>query len=351
MDRAPRRVPVIALTGHLGAGKTTVLNHLLRRPGARIGVIINDFGAINVDAALVSGQIDQAASISGGCLCCLDDSEGFDAALEKLTHPRLALDAVIVEASGIAEPGALARMIRFSGAEHARPGGVVDVVDAVEHFATVDPDGRGVPPARYAVTSLVAINKCDLVPAEHREEHLTRIEARVREANPQVHVVRIERGRLDPELVHDVAALEDPPDQLPLGALLREEHERHDGHGHGHGHGHAAYAASVSVSRPGPIEPGALLDLLEDPPAGAYRMKGTIAVRAGAGTRGYVVHVVGRSLFVASHPAPATSDLVAIGVDLDPEAVRPRLEAAMVPAEHADTAALRRLQRWRRLSL
>lgn len=343
MDRAPRRVPVIALTGHLGAGKTTVLNHLLRRPGARIGVIINDFGAINVDAALVSGQIDQAASISGGCLCCLDDSEGFDEALEKLTHPRLALDAVIVEASGVAEPGALARMIRFSGAEHARPGGVVDVIDALEHFDTVDPDGRGVPPARYAVTSLVALNKCDLVPAEQREERLARIEARVREANPAVHVVRIERGRLDPELVHDVAALEDPPDQLPLGALLREEH--------GHDHDHAAHATSASASVPGPIEPGALLDLLEDPPAGAYRMKGTVTVLAGTGRRGYVVHVVGRSLFVASHALTETSDLVAIGADLDPDVVRARLEAALVPAERPDTAGLRRLQRHRRLSL
>ena len=60
-------VPVIALTGPLGAGKTTVLNHLLAAPGARVGVVINDFGAINVDAGLVVGQVDEAASIAGGC--------------------------------------------------------------------------------------------------------------------------------------------------------------------------------------------------------------------------------------------------------------------------------------------
>ena len=61
-------VPVIALTGHLGAGKTTLLNHILATPGARIGAIVNDFGDINVDAALVSGQIDEPASIAGGCI-------------------------------------------------------------------------------------------------------------------------------------------------------------------------------------------------------------------------------------------------------------------------------------------
>ena len=49
------RVPVVVLTGHLGSGKTTMLNFLLRRPGARVGVIVNDFGAVNIDAGLVSG--------------------------------------------------------------------------------------------------------------------------------------------------------------------------------------------------------------------------------------------------------------------------------------------------------
>src|SRR5690606_33643497 len=69
---ATDRVPVIAVTGHLGAGKTSLLNHLLRTPGARLGVVVNDFGTLNVDAALVTGQVDEAASISGGCVCCLD---------------------------------------------------------------------------------------------------------------------------------------------------------------------------------------------------------------------------------------------------------------------------------------
>lgn len=122
------RIPVVSITGHLGAGKTTLLNHLLRAPGARIGVVVNDFGAINVDAALVAGQIDEAAAISGGCVCCLPDAGGLDEALEKLSDPRLRLDAIIIEASGAADPVALSRLVRSSGAERIRSGGVIEVI-------------------------------------------------------------------------------------------------------------------------------------------------------------------------------------------------------------------------------
>lgn len=80
-------VPVICLTGHLGAGKTSLLNHVLRTPGTRIGVVVNDFGELNVDAMLVSGHIDEPASIAGGCICCLPDDGGIDAALLKLADP------------------------------------------------------------------------------------------------------------------------------------------------------------------------------------------------------------------------------------------------------------------------
>lgn len=343
MGSVSARVPVTALTGHLGAGKTTLLNHLLQRPGARIGVIVNDFGDINIDAGLVTGQVDEPASIAGGCLCCLEDVSGLDAALEKLSHPRLALDAIVVEASGLAEPGALAQMIAASPVARVRPGGVIDVVDTVEYFATLD-DG-GMPPARFAVASLVVLNKCDLLPDDERETTLAAIEARVREVNPAVHVVRTSGARIDPALVHDVAMTEDPPDQLPLGALLRAERA----HAHHHDHDHAA---SASFRVEGPVDPGRVVDLLEDPPAAAYRMKGTLAVATEPGrTKGYVVNVVGRQLHVAALPAaPDGSELVAIGMGLDAEAARARLEAALVPATDVDPADRRRWERLRRLS-
>jgi len=345
------QVPVTALTGHLGAGKTTLLNGLLRRPGARIGVIVNDFGAINVDAGLVTGQVDEPVSIAGGCLCCVEDVAGLDAALDRLTHPRLALDAVVVEASGLAEPGALAQMIRRSGARRVRPGGVIDVVDTVHYFGTVD-DG-GMPPARFAVATLVVLNKVDLLPAATREDTLAAIEARVREVNPGAHVVRTSRGRIDPALVHDVAMAEDPPDQLPLAALLRaerDEHERHEGHEGPDGHHHPPAASSAAAGTAGPVRPGAIVDLLLDPPAAAYRIKGTLAVDTGRGRRGYVVHVVGGQVHVTRRPAPERSELVAIGVGLDADEARRRLDTALARADGPDPEGLRRLERLRRLT-
>ena len=105
-------IPVIALTGYLGAGKTTLLNHVLRSPDARIGVVINDFGELNVDAGLVTGQVDEPASIAGGCICCLPDDGGLDVALARLADPKLRLDAIIVEAAPAFPIGQIAMVDR-----------------------------------------------------------------------------------------------------------------------------------------------------------------------------------------------------------------------------------------------
>jgi G3E family GTPase len=339
--RVAGRVPVIALTGHLGAGKTSLLNHLLRRPGARLGVVVNDFGALNVDAALVAGQIDDAEAISGGCVCCLPDAGGLDDALHRLSRPRLRLDAILVEASGAAEPVALARLVALSGVSGIRLGGLVEVIDAAEHFSTVDlwPE----PPARYAAATLVVINKADLLPAADRDRVVNRIRERVRQRHPQVQIVTARHGRIDPALVFDTAADEDPWDELPLAQLMRDQNQDHDIHEH-------ARAASVELA--GPVSPSMLIDLLEDPPAGAYRLKGRVRVRGSRSEQGFVVNVVGNLIHVAPLPEPPPAgELVAIGMHLDQPAAQQRLAAvASAPADRPDPGGLRRLRRYRTLS-
>ncbi|MGV0643750.1 GTP-binding protein [Mycolicibacterium sp. XJ2546] len=332
-------IPVIALTGYLGAGKTTLLNHVLRTPGARIGVVINDFGELNVDAALVTGQVDEPESIAGGCICCLPDDGGLDEALAKLADPRLGLDAIIVEASGLADPVAISRIIRFSGVDRIRSGGIVDVIDVTAHFDTVD-DGQ-TPPARYGAASLVVVNKLDQIPPERRDDVLDRIERRVRERNPEVHLVGAIAGQVDPALLYDVADAGEDTGQLSIRELLVADAHHH------------VSADSVTTTSEGCLDPGPLVDLLEKPPAGVYRLKGVVSVRSGVRERSYVVNVVGTSVHIATAPKPTgANSLVAIGAGFDIDDVRARMDAALRPHDGpVPTAGLRRLQRYRRLSI
>src|ERR1700744_2615596 len=99
--RRERAVPVVLGAGHLGVGKSSLVNHLLRHAdGTRIGVVVNDFGALGIDAMLVAGQADAVTSLANGCLCCNTDADGLSALLADLTTPATGLDLVVVEASG-----------------------------------------------------------------------------------------------------------------------------------------------------------------------------------------------------------------------------------------------------------
>lgn len=329
-------IPVIALTGHLGAGKTTLLNHVLRTPHARIGVVINDFGEINVDAGLISGQIDEPASIAGGCICCLPDDGQLDTALARLADPKLRLDAIIVEASGLADPAALARIIGFSEIVGIRDGGVVDVVDAVQHFDTVD--NGGVAPARYGAATLVVVNKLDQIQDADRDAMLRRVEARVRERNSRAHIIGAVNGQIDPALLYDVAAATDEAGQLSFREAMFDEPAEH-------AHVHAE---SVTVTADGAVDPERLMELLEFPPAGVYRMKGRVSVRHRGGVHGFVVNVVGPAVHIA-RGAPSSgskSHLVAIGTHFDTAAARTRIAEALQPADGSPSATTQR--RWQR---
>ena len=332
-------IPVIAVTGYLGAGKTSLLNHVLRTPHARIGVVVNDFGDINVDAGLVSGQVDEPASIAGGCICCLPDDGELDAALSRLADPRLRLDAIIIEASGLADPVSIARMVGFSGVDGVRDGGVIDVVDAVAHFDTVD-DG-GLAPARYGAATLVVVNKLDRFPESERPAVVRQIEDRVRQRNPRAQVVGAIGGRIDPALLYDVASAQDQFGQLSFRDVMFDTATEAEAvHDHVH-------ADAVTVTTDGPVDPLALVDLLEDPPRGVYRLKGTVAVRQRSSTRAFVVNVVGSAVHVARSSSRTPGNcLVAIGMHLDTEAVEARLASALRPTTVPPSpAATRRLQR------
>ncbi|WP_407649986.1 CobW family GTP-binding protein [Gordonia pseudamarae] len=326
-------IPVVIVAGFLGAGKTTLLNALLANPvGARLGVIVNDFGAINIDALLVAGQSAGTISFGNGCLCCSVDADGLGQALAGLADPAAGLDAIVVEASGIAEPRALIKMIAGIADRAIRYGGLVYVVDVAAVTATVrrHPEIGG----HIAIADLVVVNKADLVDGETLAEVL----AKVAELNPTAPRVVTSDGRIDCTALFDPAPRPDDdadvPRQLTLDELLRGEGPE-CGHG---GHLHEQFN-SVSVQVPGVLDPRRLAQVLERPPTGCYRIKGVVWL-AGADEQ-FGVHAVGgfvRTERTGSRRLPAApgSSLVVIGTGLDEARVRALLEGLVAAPDLDD---------------
>lgn len=315
------RIPVVIISGGLGSGKTTLLNRLLRA-GGRHGVVVNDFGAVNIDALLVTGHVDAAKAISGGCLCCLADASELDDALATLADPRLELDSILVEASGIADPRALARMVLASQAPGIRFGGVVHLVDAAAELV----------PDHARVASLIVVNKCDLAdPAP--------AVAQVRAVAPLVPIVETVDAVVAPELVLDVGERVEHPDQLSFAALYDDgaaEHAHHD---------------SVSLEADDPVHPHRLFELLEAPLPGVSRLKGVVHVGSPDAAGRWVVQRVGSWVGLErgrwDADAPRRSSLVAIGTGIDRDALAARLRDVLrregdAPLRQEDLLGMRR---------
>jgi G3E family GTPase len=322
----PRRqqIPVVVLAGFLGSGKTTLLNHLLRnRAGNRIGVIVNDFGSIEIDAMTVSGQVGSTVSLGNGCLCCAVDASELDTFLETLTGPAARLDVIVIEASGLAEPQELVRMLLASENPHIVYGGLVEVVDAAEFDATRE---RHPEIDRHlAVADLVVLNKTDRVQNAERTRIQDVIAGTGESAGGAAAVICATYGRIDPELLFDPALRPDSEEkarQLTFEDLLREERdEGDDGHAR---HLHAAYD-SVSFSADAPMNPRRLMEFLDSRPQGLYRIKGFVDFGVGDRANKYALHAVGRFLRFDPQPwkrdEPRRTQLVLIGSGLAPEAL------------------------------
>ncbi|RBM20002.1 cobalamin biosynthesis protein [Prauserella sp. PE36] len=320
---AKRRVPVVIVAGFLGSGKTTLLNHLLSNTrGVRIGVVVNDFGSVNVDALSVAGQVDSMLSLENGCLCCAVDTAGMDAMLTKLTSADL--DLVVIEASGLAEPRSLVRLVLASTDPLVEYGGLIELVDAAEFETT-----RARHPEldeHVRLADLVVLNKVDRVADPGR------LTALVRELAGPTPVLPTEHGRIDPELLFDrVRGPEPVARQLSFEDLREEDADAHD---HCHEHAHAAYDTLTVTA--GALHPRRFAAFLEGRPGGLYRMKGTVYFGVPGHRQRFTLHTVGaytrlvRSTWAAGEQR--RTELVLIGSGIDPQALRAALKACEEPA-------------------
>ncbi|MGW5744970.1 CobW family GTP-binding protein [Amycolatopsis sp. NPDC003861] len=307
-----RRIPVVLVAGFLGAGKTTLLNHLLaNREGARVGVVVNDFGQVNVDALAVAGQVDTMVSLGNGCLCCAVDASGLDAMLAKLSGAEAGIDVIVVEASGIAEPRDLIRLMIASENPDIRYGGLAEVVDAAEFEAARERHPELADHLRLA--DLVVLNKADRVPAEA----LAKLAATVEELAPGRPLLVTAHGRVDPRLFFDPEPRGERAGQLSFDDLREDDHDHSR-------HLHAEYQ-TVTFTAETPLAPRAFVEFLERRPAGLYRMKGQADFGPTGPQARFHLHTVGgfvqleRSAWPAGEPR--RTELVLIGAGIDTDAV------------------------------
>jgi G3E family GTPase len=277
-------VPVDIVSGWLGAGKTTLLRRLLETGAAgRVAVVVNELGDIGIDGAVVTGLgfAERMVELTSGCICCQLDTVHFEIALEELiesTSP----ERVVIETTGVADPGALSARLNELG-HHL--GAVITVVDALNARAVIDePIGT----AQVAAADFLVLSKVDLVAADALAAVRAGLGSRavVLEGQPGPEGLALLFGADLPRRVHGTG----PTPDLDLEA--------------------------VAWTSDRPLDRRRLLALLGALPGAVYRAKGVVRF-AGASVPAVVDVVAGRVglQWEPGLPMDGSSRLVFIGRD------------------------------------
>jgi G3E family GTPase len=247
-DASSSKIPVTVLTGYLGAGKTTLLNRILTEDhGKRYAVIVNEFGEIGIDNDLVVGADEDVFEMNNGCVCCTvrGDLIRVVAGLMKRQRPgKPAFDAIIVETTGLADPGPVAQTFFVDEDVKAKTelDSVTALVDAKHVMARLDDSKEA--REQVAFADRIILNKTDLVD----EEELVAVERRLRKLNPLAPITRAERANVPLDQVLGLGGFDlgrildiNPEFANPAhgeAGHVHDEHCGHDHHDHDHDHAH-----------------------------------------------------------------------------------------------------------------
>ncbi|MFD2239336.1 CobW family GTP-binding protein [Aureimonas populi] len=296
MTRHDAPIPATLLTGFLGAGKTTLLKRLLDDPqGVRYGVLINDFGAVNIDSELVAESAPGTVSLQNGCVCCTIRSDLVES-IEALLARDPAPERLLIEASGVSRPLPLAEALEAPElAGRVRLDGIFCLVDAAS-FGDLDYAASELALDQATGSDIVVVNKADLTtPAG-----LDAIEATLRAAAPRLRFLRTCHGGV--------------PRDLLFGAHPAESghHAHAGGHDHHH-HDHGEEFEAWHWESRAPLDERKLRAALRALPPGILRIKGIL--RVSQEERRAVLHLVGKrfELTEDGRAPPETGVLVAIG--------------------------------------
>ncbi|AUQ99409.1 CobW family GTP-binding protein [Phaeobacter inhibens] len=157
------RVPVTLIAGFLGSGKTTLINTLLQgEHGLNITVLVNDFGAVNIDADLILKREREVVELSNGCVCCSIQSD-LVAQLQALFRSGNSPEYLLIEASGVSQPGRIASVFGYPQLRnYARLDAVVTLLDA-ENTDMLSDNCQQLVQAQIAAADIAVLTKTDLV--------------------------------------------------------------------------------------------------------------------------------------------------------------------------------------------
>ncbi|MCG9885237.1 MAG: cobalamin biosynthesis protein CobW [Cyanobacteria bacterium] len=372
------KIPVTVITGFLGAGKTTLIRHLLQNNGGRrIAVLVNEFGEVGIDGELLrscqvcdepdgdgdsngapGNELDgNILELANGCLCCTVQEE-FLPTMQELLKRRDRLDCIVIETSGLALPKPLVQAFRWPEIRHgATVDGVLTVVDcealaagrvvgdlaALERQRQADDTLEHETPLeelfedQLACADLVLLTKADCVDGAGRDRAINWLQSELR---PGVKILPCDRGQIDPAILLGFnAAVEDDLAARPSHhdghhhdhGDHEDGHDDHDHH-HDHDHDHDDEIESMALRLDGPCDPAALVEQLQAlvRDREIYRIKGFVNV-ADKPMR-LVLQGVGQRFETFYDrrwrpDEPRRTQLAVIGRNLDPEAIR----AAIAP--------------------